>query len=175
MLIFESHGVGRNIIEPNSCVPGWNEQKLRCVWTKLHWWNPIIWSLVEFELVWSRHLQTIKHRGNFNDSKNTRLAGEQDWALWKAAQSRPENLTAFYTEQVQNTQISHKLSNSGCQSLSKTSINALLCRALLNTNMNKQHKNIMITIIIYKLTYKCVWLCFLKSIFISYCEHQEVT
>lgn len=142
MLIFESHGVGRNIIEPNSRVPGWNEQKLRCVWTKLYWWNPIIWSLVEFELVWSRHLQTIRHRCNFSDCKNTGLESEQDWALWKAAQSRPENFTAFYTEQVQNTQISHKLENSRCQSLSKTSINAFLYRELLNIkcNMNKQHK-----------------------------------
>lgn len=45
------------------------------------------------------------------------------------------------------------LRDSKMQSLSKTSINAFLYRDLLNTkcNMNKQHKNIMIIIIIYKL------------------------
>lgn len=68
MLIFESHAVGRNIIETDCSVPGWNKQKLRGIWTELDRWNPIIWSLIEFELVWSRHL-TTEHKCHFSHNR----------------------------------------------------------------------------------------------------------
>lgn len=51
MLVFHPHGVGHNIEETDSAVPGGNQQELGCAGAELDSRDAVLWSLVQLVLI----------------------------------------------------------------------------------------------------------------------------
>lgn len=82
VLVLHPHGVGYNIEETDSAVPGGNQQELGCAGAELDSRDAVLWSLVQLVLIWARHLHKKHHRVKF------RLSKAQIWLSWALSNAK---------------------------------------------------------------------------------------